>query len=151
MTFPEIETQRLRQLYSASRWIQGIWGLTILAVVVDVGALVFLANGGDGYGSGEARAIAMGLLGLGLAVHLGFLIGWARRAKWARPNGIVLCVLALFVPPFGTVIGIFGLVAFARSAELFGSERRETWEVAAEYRARKKAWRERRGGFEVAR
>ena len=41
----------------------------------------------------------------------GVLVGWGlmKHQPWARIAGIVLGVLALFHPPFGTALGIYTL------------------------------------------
>ena len=50
----------------------------------------------------------------------GIVIGWALFTlyPWARVWGIVLSILSLFVVPFGTIIGVYGLwVLLSRDTE----------------------------------
>jgi hypothetical protein len=61
-------------------------GLLPLLVTVAAGTLLILAAGGIGVG-----------------------VGLMQRRPWARVAAIVLGVLALFHPPFGTALGIYTL------------------------------------------
>ena len=84
-----------------------------------------------------------GALFSGLLVVMGVLYVSAcvtsyTRPKWGRVLGIVLCVLGLISFPFGTLISIFGLIAYAQGGKLFGPERLLHKDVAAVYKQRKK-------------
>ena len=53
---------------------------------------------------------SMGVIFLALAAG-GILVGWGlmNHERWARMTAIVLGILALFHPPFGTALGIYTL------------------------------------------
>ena len=60
-----------------------------------------------------AAFISLGLVGLG-----GFI-----RAGWCRLLGLFLSVLLLAAFPVGTVLGLIGIVCYARGRRLFGRNR----------------------------
>ncbi len=104
----------------------GLFGAMVLVIVFGVGAL--------GASTDPDAAIALPIIGLtGLALVLvvlgtalpGIIIGYGLYTlrPWARLFGIVLSILQLFVFPFGTAIGIYGLwVLFSKAgARLFGA------------------------------
>jgi hypothetical protein len=57
------------------------------------------------------------------------IIGWGmvNRAAWARVWGIVLSIIALFMPPFGTALGIYGLVVLFNQETIDAFEGRRAW------------------------
>jgi len=63
-------------------------------------------------------------------------IGCFTRDDWARICGIIICCLLLLNIPIGTLIGIFGLIAFIRGKKLFGPGRLDPKTIKAELRYR---------------
>jgi hypothetical protein len=108
-------------------------GLTLL---LGVGLLLmFFGIGGLAAATGGKDALVaipvLGAIGTFLAVFFaviglpGFLvgIGLLNRAPWARIGGIIISILSLINFPFGTAIGIYGLVILfnAETVALFDS------------------------------
>jgi hypothetical protein len=56
-------------------------------------------------------------------VHLWDAFALHHRRGWARPVGIVLAILNLVIPPFGTALGAYALwvLTHAHSREDFAS------------------------------
>jgi hypothetical protein len=83
-----------------------------------VAALV--GSGGDH--DAAAGAVILGFAGVAVSVFFGciavphLLCGWGllRLKPWARILGIILSAIALVRPPFGTLLGIYGLVILFR-------------------------------------
>lgn len=75
---------------------------------------------------------------VGLAVFYGVAaVGLFKRTAWGRILGIIVCVMALINIPFGTAIGAFGLFAFFKAPELFGSNRVTHRELKTEFNLQK--------------
>lgn len=101
-----------------------------LVVAIDVGAIAMIL-GMVGLGELEvAVSLISGAVGLVLATALliGFIalyatagLGLRARRPWARPLGLVASVFALGSVPFGTLLGLVGLLTLLdpeRAAEL---------------------------------
>jgi len=134
----EMTWKEVRKLYLASVNIRA------LGVLYAIGAVGILAVGTvsllgrperatPGYAEGWIGVIV--LVGL---VELAACVTSYTRPAWGRWLGIVLCILSLVSFPFGTVIGILGLVAYAQGGKLFGPERLLHKDVAIVYKQRKK-------------
>lgn len=96
---------------------------------------LMLIFGGAGWmagASGDAdAALAVPIIGLtGLALVIVLLVlslpeviigfGLLRFRPWARVAGIVLSLVELFIFPFGTILGVYGLwVLFSKDTERF--------------------------------
>src|SRR5437016_1202627 len=83
--------------------------------------LIFAVIGGAAAASGNgdmgpaAALMGIGTFILGIFAVLsipGLIVGWGllQGAPWARILGIVMSILLLFGPPFGTALGVYGLV-----------------------------------------
>ena len=134
MTFKQV-----RKLYLASVNIRA------LAFIYALGALGLVATGGMMFVDANpavnaaAPAAVMGpvLVVMGVVWVAGVVTSYT-RPRWGRWLGVALCVLMLLSIPWGTLIGILGLIAYAQGGKLFGPERIEHKDVAAVYKLRKK-------------
>lgn len=133
----------IRKLYLASvniRALGFLYGLGAFGVFA-VAATTFIglsqapaAPAGDFL----PAALFSGLLAVMGVLYVSACVTSYTRPKWGRVLGIVLCVLGLISFPFGTLISIFGLVAYAQGGKLFGPDRLPHKDVAAVYKQRKK-------------
>jgi hypothetical protein len=135
MTFKEV-----RKLYLASVNVHALgflYGLGAVGVIAAGGIFLVtpLKDAGGAEGIGAAFAALLVLLGL---IYVAAAISSYTRPRWGRWLGIVLCALGLLSFPFGTIIGIMGLIAYAQGGKLFGPERLQHKDVAAVYKQRKK-------------
>lgn len=84
--------------------------------------LVAALIGSSGEHDATAGAVVLGFAGVALSVFFAclslphLLCGWGlwRFKPWARILGIILSAIALVRPPFGTVLGVYGLVILFR-------------------------------------
>ena len=134
----DIAFKEVRKLYLASvniRALGVIYALGSLGLIVTGGTMVAdpkLASAGSFVQAYSAILIVLGVL------WVAGVITSFTRPRWGRWLGIVLCVLMLISFPFGTLIGILGLVAYVQGAKLFGPDRLLHKDVSAVYKLRKK-------------
>lgn len=89
--------------------------VAVVLASLGAGAMSIEASSAGGQGTWAARVAGAVFLLLSavLAVWSGVnaWVGWAlrRRRYWARPLGLVLGVLNLFILPFGTALGLYTL------------------------------------------
>ena len=136
----DMKFEELRRLYRAS---VSIGALTFFYVL---GALVFIPISAMVLYEGASSIFFIrspGILNLFspmIAVGMvGSTVGSFTRGNGARAVGIITCVLMLPLVPFGTALGIAGLVAYADGRQLFGPHGLNHKDVAAVYKQRKKA------------
>lgn len=87
-------------------------------------------------------ALEPGIVLAGLLVFYAFTsLGLLLRSSWGRVLGIMACIISLTIFPFGTIIGVFGLVAFFKAKILFGKGRVTHKEVQSAYNELKAAKR----------
>jgi len=123
----ELDFKQLRKLYLRSCNVNAITFLTALGVIL----LALMSIG-------AAIESAMGLVFIGISVFYAVaVIGMYRRSEWGRVLGIIVCIIALFHIPIGTLIGVAGLVAFSSARELFGINRVTHKELKAEFALQK--------------
>jgi hypothetical protein len=95
------------------------------ALLLVIGAFVFILLAGIGAASGDTQAL--GILGMtGTAVGLllaalalpGLIAGYGllRRRAWARVLALVLSILALAAFPLGTLIGAYAIWVLLQNA-----------------------------------
>ncbi len=117
-----LHRREIKRLYHLSRTISAIAFLLVLGLVLLIA--IFFAY----------RAILAQLLGIAetpllmpflliVTFYVTALVGIIRRPRWGWDMGQLMCGLYLFLFPIGTIIGIVGLVAFARGRDLFGPDR----------------------------
>ena len=132
----EMSWKDVRKLYLASVNVRA------LGVLYAIGALGLLGTAAITVsGPAPSTPPPAGLMPFLIAMGVVFLAGTVTsytRPRWGRVLGIILCVLSLFSIPWGTLIGILGLIAYAQGGKLFGPERLTHQEVAAVYKQRKK-------------
>jgi len=130
--FPELSTKELKKLRNDSSSIRALSVLWIL------GAVILLVAAGvadaDEVGIPPVVFAILGVLQLATAIACWT---WSTAGRWM---GLLVCLLMVPGVPIGTLIGLLGLVAFARSGSLFGSQRISVLDVKAEF------WRRRREG-----
>lgn len=131
--FPELSTRELKRLFNHNSSITALSVLWILGAILTIGLAVVEASSPEGSG----MVLAGVLVGIAL-FQLVTVVGCFRREPWARVCGIVVCVLMLVNIPIGTLLGLLGLVAFARGAPLFGPGRYVGKELKAELKHRKR-------------
>jgi len=77
--------------------------------------------------------------GAGILCFFGLVsYGSWRRPSWGRIPGVVCCILALFLVPIGTAIGVLGLIAYGRGRDLFGPNRYLHGMLDAEWKYRRR-------------
>lgn len=131
-----LDDKTLKKHYNNSRSISaltflfGLGALGCIVLVVSGSRMVQNENGSLGplYGIFAGAAV----------LNLVTMIGLIRRAPWGRVLGIICCVPTLINFPIGTAIGVLGIVALAGSPQLFGPDRLNPKELAAEIKARKR-------------
>ena len=132
----DITFKEVRKLYLASvniRALGVIYALGCVGLIV-TGTAMFANPGASGSVLQAYNAI---LLVLGLLWLAGIITSYT-RPRWGRWLGFVLCALMLLSIPYGTIIGILGLIAYAQGGKLFGPDRLLHKDVAAVYKLRKK-------------
>lgn len=129
--FSDHSTAELKKLYNHSHTVGTLGVLWCLGVAVGIW-LGVMALGGDG--GTTLGLIILAATGLQLAA----VIGAFGRAAWGRTVGMIACGLMLLNIPLGTVIGIFGLIAYGGGGRLFGEGRYRHAELKAEYKRRKR-------------
>ena len=132
----QMDFKRLKRLYNASHTIRALGGLYGLGVVIFVGGALALANSRYAV-SGENRALMVVMFVSGALSLLGAVVCFVRQ-RWARWVGMGLCVLSLASVPIGTIIGIFGIIAYAQGGRLFGRDRLTHKDVVDVYKQRKR-------------
>jgi len=131
-----MELKKLRRLYDASRSIRALGFLYALGTV---GLFAGYEMLNSRYArSADTRGIAVVMLFVGGLSLLGFVTSFTRQ-RWGRWVGVLICLLNLVNIPFGTLIGLFGLVAYARGGRLFGPDRLLHKDVVDVYKQRKAA------------
>jgi hypothetical protein len=81
---------------------------------------------------------SMKLVSVGQAVFYAVaVVGLFKRTAWGRIVGIIVCVIILINFPIGTAMGAFGLFAFFKAPELFGSNRVTHRELKTEFTLQK--------------
>lgn len=138
-TFPEIDDQKLKALYSDHRSIQAVSILWILGSIVCLLIGIGITVSHDADVDPLNNYLTGGAFIGGSLFYLVFTISVVKRLSWGRAAGMVLCVLSLPGFPVGTIVGVLGLVSFARSPELFGNNRLNPDELKLEYNQRRKA------------
>ncbi|HUQ29364.1 MAG TPA: hypothetical protein VM051_12275 [Usitatibacter sp.] len=135
----EMSFKEVRKLYLASvniRALGVLYGLGAVGAIAAGGILLFTpSKGDDAQSMGIALAIVIVALGM---IHVAATVSSYSRPTWGRWLGVLLCGLSLLSIPFGTIIGILGLVAYAQGGRLFGADRLLHKDVAAVYKLRKK-------------
>jgi len=131
----QIEFKRLKRLYNASHTIRALGFLYALGIFGLVSAIAL--SSGTYARSGYAAGLAAMLFLFGGLSLLGVVSSFT-RPRWGRWLGVVLCVLTLLSIPVGTVIGIFGLIAYAQGGRLFGAGRLKHKDVVDVYKQRKR-------------
>ena len=128
----------LKKLWLDSRNLNGIgvlWTLSALLCGL-VGLMMMTPTKGEpSYLLVGICAIA-GLLSL-LGAHSAFF-----RPQRAKAIIIICCTLGLINFPAGTIAGIFGILAVARSPRLFGEDRLRSGKINAEWKERRKQRRQ---------
>jgi hypothetical protein len=130
-----IELKQLKRLYNASHSIRALgvlYGLGAFALV----AAVILAIGPSA--ARESTIVLAVILFVSGGLSVAGAITSFTRPRWGRWLGIVLCVIGLLNIPIGTIIGIFGLIAYAQGGRLFGPDRLMHKDVVDVYKQRKK-------------
>ena len=129
----EMTLKELRKIYLASLNVRALGILYALgAVGILAAGLIPLASSATKSGL-EVIFIVIGLM------YAAACVSSYTRPTWGRWLGIVICVLALLSFPFGTIIGILGLIAYAQGGKLFGPEKFVHAEVVRIYKERKQA------------
>ena len=100
-------------LFIALNAVHLLAGLLVGLVMAGVGgyAASFAQDNGGSFALIMAVITMFVLFFAALSIP-GIVVGWGmlQGISWARVGGIILSVLMLFGPPFGTALGIYGLV-----------------------------------------
>ena len=132
----EIPYKQVRKLAMATLNIRALgvlWGLGSMVLIAGLVAVAFTPS--QASAPATISAVLLVLIG-GLSVAACYSA--FSRPAWGRPLGIVFCALALLNFPFGTIIGILGLVAYVQGKRLFGPDKLLHKDVMAVYKVRKK-------------
>ena len=130
-SLPEMDTPSLKVLRNDSHTIRALGALSVLAAIVGPMIILFAPQEES---PGLAYAIGGGFfLFFGLVSYCSW---W--RPSWGRIPGILYCALALFSFPIGTIIGILGIISYARGGPLFGPDRYPHSVLDAEWKYRKR-------------
>jgi len=95
------------------------------ALLLVVGAFVFILLAGIGAASGDTQALGiLGIIGTAVGLLLaalalpGLIAGYGllRRRAWARVLALVLSILALAAFPLGTLIGAYAIWVLLQNA-----------------------------------
>lgn len=98
--------------------VLGILGLiAALALLILFGGIASIVSMQD-VPESEIAVPVLGTLGVGLFLFIaalslpGLIVGWGllKLRGWARVGGLVVSILELFNVPFGTALGVYGLV-----------------------------------------
>ena len=132
--------KEVRKLYLASvnvRALGFLYGLGALGVIASGFIMISASSRGGAGAEGVSMGLAVFFIVLG---GLYVVASWScfSRPTWGRYLGIVLCALALLSIPFGTIVGIIGLIAYGQGARLFGPDRFLHKDVVLVYKQRKK-------------
>lgn len=133
-----MSTKEVKALFNHSSTIRALiflWclGLAIMAVAIPV--LLFVgASGGNDAGVTLIMGVIFLLLG---AFQFACVYGCWNRLPWGRTVGIIICAFTLLSFPIGTIIGIFGILAFSNGQRLFGEDRLTHAQLKAEVAYRK--------------
>jgi len=127
--------KEIRKLYYASLNIRALGVLYGIGAVGLIGLSVAML-----LAPSENRGAAM----TGTLVFVAFslpsilaMVTSFTRPRWGRWLGILMCVLNLINFPVGTLISIWGLVAYAQGGRLFGPDRFAHKDVALVFKQRK--------------
>jgi hypothetical protein len=114
----------LALLYVVSAYIAALAGVALVSL--GIAAAVLLA-------AGDAPGLAAWITMATFLVLAGLLLAFAactaltahslrHRARWARTAALVLAVVDLLIPPFGTALGVyaFWVLLQQRAREVFG-------------------------------
>jgi hypothetical protein len=118
--------------YSVLSWISAVvlFLLALALTFLSPFAITFLLERNPAAIPPEFSSVAFQQLAMGVAVMSGVLVfmlaafflalgvGLWRRSAWARYLVLAPCVIWLFSFPIGTVVGIFGIYAFAFDREV---------------------------------
>jgi len=132
----QMDFKRLKRLYNASQSIRTLAAVYALGLVLFLGGALSLANSRYTI-SAENRAL-VSLMFVFAALSLLGVVTTLLRQRWARWLGIGLCVLGFAVVPIGTLVGLLGIVAYARGGRLFGRDRLRHKDVVEIYEQRKR-------------
>lgn len=135
----EMELKQLRKLYNASRTIRTIgvlWGIGATLVGLGTIAALFAVVAGP---TQRSAWWVIPLLVASAALSIAGTWTAFTRPGWGRPLGFVLNALSLINIPFGTIIGLFGLVAYGQGAILFGPDKVLHKDLVDVYKRRKSA------------
>ena len=130
----QVQFKRLARLYSATQTIRAL-GFLYALVTFFLALGVMAALRPDG---GSTPGATIAILILSSALSLAGTVGSFARPLWGRWAGIALCVVGLAGFPVGTLVGLFGIVAYAQGARLFGPDRLKHEDVIDVYKRRKR-------------
>lgn len=133
----EMEFKQVKKLAMATLNIRALGVLWALGSLGLVAAIVMFATAPVGNGS-SPPAVGAALVLVSGALSLAACYSAFARPGWGRPLGIVLCALSLLSIPWGTIIGILGLIAYVQGKLLFGPDKLLHKDVMAVYKQRKK-------------
>lgn len=129
--YQSLDEKAFKKLYYRSCNISAIAFLMVLGIVVMSGIFFLIPD------VREELLLGVGFIGGLLLFQLVSAVGLILRTSWGRILGFVSCALMLTSIPIGTLIGIVGIFALAKGAELFGSNRVTHKELKAEFNLRK--------------
>ena len=133
----DLSWKDLRKLYYASVNIRTIGVLNVIGslLLIAVLAIPFFT----GSASAQPGSLVPVVAFIFVATALSLLVAWTAFARpgWGRWFGIVMLVIGLINFPIGTLISIWGLVAYIQGRRLFGADRLTHKEVADVYKLRK--------------
>lgn len=131
-----LDDKTLKKHYNNSRTTSALaflFGLGALGCISILGFGTRLIQEEDG-----SAGVLSVILAVAAALNIATVIGLMKRTAWGRVLGIIACVPAMLNFPIGTGIGLLGIIALAGSPQLFGPDRLDPKELAAEIKARKR-------------
>jgi hypothetical protein len=134
----QMSTKEVKKLFNHSNTIRALiflWCLGLVGMAVGIPVLLFAGARG---GNGSGVTLILGVIVLFFAAfQFACVYGCWNRLTWGRTVGIIVCAFALLSFPIGTIIGIFGILAFSNGARLFGEDRLTHAQLKAEVAYRK--------------
>lgn len=132
----DLNTKQLKNLFDCSNTVKSLCVLWTVGICGMIFWLIRLLVSGRG-SPPPAEIVALLLMVNVLAVFA--VIGGFKRVTWGRVCGILLsCICLLSFFPYGTVIGFFGLIGYARGGQLWGPNAVSHKSLKQEVRHRKK-------------
>ena len=126
----QLDFKSAKKIYQRSSNINALNFLIMLGLIIICVAIGPILSEPDSAGIGIFLLLIS-------ALYVAGTIGLWTRAAWGRIVGMIICCIFMINVPIGTIIGIFCLIALAKSPDLFGANRITHQEIKANYKEAK--------------